>query len=215
MLSRNYHCAKGSQSTGSQKMAPAHSHCVRRNKAADDDAAAVMHIPHHGFADRIAAVADNGALGHRHPLAFDRHPIGACAYIVFGAMAVRDVAAGDAVRGDHALEPGADVGRDVLVLAVVERERRARQRGQTRQQGDLRESSHAILHSVAFASSLRASAARDESLRLSRLSRSYRADACSKNMRRSRAAKLMRCEITASTFDVLSTAPSARCWSMR
>jgi len=95
------------------------------------------------------------ALGHRHPLAFDRNPIGALAKIIFGAMAIGDVAAGHPVRSDHALEPGADVGRDILVLPVVERECRARQRGQARQQGDLREPSHAILHSVAFASSWR------------------------------------------------------------
>jgi hypothetical protein len=47
-------------------------------------------MPHHGFTDRIAAVADDGALGHCHPLAFDRNPIGALAKIIFGAMAVED-----------------------------------------------------------------------------------------------------------------------------
>src|SRR5713101_1253983 len=114
-----------------------------------------MHVPHHGFADRIAAVANDGALGHRHPLAFDRNPIGALAKIIFGAMAIGDVAAGHTVRSDHALEPGADVGWDILVLPVVEGERRAGQRGQARQQGDLREPSHAILHSALFASSWR------------------------------------------------------------
>jgi hypothetical protein len=38
-------------------------------------------------------------------------------------------------------------------LAVVEGERRARQRGQARQQDDLREPSHAILHCILAASS--------------------------------------------------------------
>src|SRR5439155_15672361 len=51
-----------------------------------------------------------------------------------------------ALRRRHGLEPGADVGRDVVVLSVVEGERRAGQRRDARQQSDLREVSHPILH---------------------------------------------------------------------
>src|ERR1700750_1977967 len=60
-------------------------HRVRRDEAADDDAAAVVHVPDHGFSDRVTRVADDGALGHQHPLAFDRYPVGAIAHVVFGA----------------------------------------------------------------------------------------------------------------------------------
>ena len=42
-------------------------------------------------------------------------------------MAIGDVATGHAVRTAHALEPGADVGIDILVLAVVESLRGDRQ----------------------------------------------------------------------------------------
>src|SRR6202035_311858 len=97
------------------------SHRIRGNKTADD--AAAMHIPHHGLADRVAAVADDGVCRHLYPLALDRHPIGALAKVIFGAMAVGDVAARHAVRRDHALQPGANIGGDVLVLPVVESER--------------------------------------------------------------------------------------------
>src|ERR1700688_931949 len=144
------------------KVSLMHSHRIGGNKTADDDAAAVMYVPHHVFADRVAAVADDGVRWNLHPLALDRHPIGALAEIIFGAVTVGDVAAGHAVRRHHALEPGADVGRDVFVLPVVEGESRAREHGQTRQQRDLREPSHAILHSVASAS-WRAAFARHES----------------------------------------------------
>src|SRR5450755_4463171 len=80
------------------------SHRIRRNKTADHDAAAVTDIPHHGLADRVAAIADDGARGDRHPLALDRYPIGALAKSIFGAMAIGDVAAGHAVGRDYALE---------------------------------------------------------------------------------------------------------------
>src|ERR1700722_20771356 len=103
-----------------RKRLPALSHRVRRHEAADHDFAAVTDVPDHGFADRVAAIADHGVLGHRHPLAFDRDPVGARAKIIFGAMAVGDITTGHAVRGDHALEPGTDLGWDVLILPVVE-----------------------------------------------------------------------------------------------
>src|ERR1700722_20067636 len=55
-------------------VATRNSHRVRRHEATDDDFAAVMHIPDHGFSDRVAAIADHRVFGHRHPLAFDRDP---------------------------------------------------------------------------------------------------------------------------------------------
>src|ERR1044072_7699041 len=69
------------------------SHRVRRHEAADDNAAAVMDVPHHGFADRVALITNDRALGHLHPLSFDRNPIGAGANVVGGAMSVRLIAA--------------------------------------------------------------------------------------------------------------------------
>src|SRR6185437_12104314 len=98
----------------------ARSYRVRRNEAADHDTTAVMDVPHHGFANRVAAVADDGTLRDRHPLAFDRNPIGAFAKIIFSAMAIGNIAAGHAVWRNHTLEPGADVRGDVLVLPAVE-----------------------------------------------------------------------------------------------
>ena len=85
------------------------SYRVRRHETANHDAAEVMHIPDHGFAHRVATVTNDGTLRYRHPLAFDRNPIGAFAKIIFGAMAVGDVAAGHAVRCDDTLEPVANV----------------------------------------------------------------------------------------------------------
>ncbi|MEH2687081.1 hypothetical protein DXU04_19270 [Bradyrhizobium diazoefficiens] len=120
-------------------------HCIGGHEAADDDGAAMVDVPHHGPADRVAAVADDGAFGHCHPLSLDRYPIGAVAHVIVRAMTVGDVAAGHAVRRDHALEPSADVGRDVIILPVVERKRRARQRRHRSQPNAQCEPAHAIL----------------------------------------------------------------------
>src|SRR5664279_6311781 len=109
-----------------------------------------MHVPHHSLTDRIAMIADDGPLGYRHPLPLNWNPIGALAKIIIGSMTVGDVAARHAVRRRHGLEPGADVRRDVVVLSVVEGERRAGQRKDGRQQSDLRGPSHVILHRISF-----------------------------------------------------------------
>src|SRR5206468_2058055 len=77
-----------------------------------------MHVPHHGFADRVALIANDRAFGHLHPLALDRNPIGAGANVIRCAMPVRNIATGHAVRRDHALEPGADVRRHMIELAL-------------------------------------------------------------------------------------------------
>src|SRR4029079_4393392 len=116
--------------------------------ATDDDAAAVMHIPHHGFANRIALIANDRALGYLHPLAFDRNPIGASTNVVRGAMSVRLIAAGHAVRRDHALEPGADIGRHMAELAPVDGERRTGQHRKAGEQDEWRKPSHPILRCV-------------------------------------------------------------------
>src|SRR5712672_700056 len=68
------------------------SHRIRRHEAADDDAAAVMHVPHHGLTDRIATIADDGPLGYRHPLPLDGNPIGRLAKFIVSAMSVSDIA---------------------------------------------------------------------------------------------------------------------------
>src|SRR4051812_27274591 len=63
-------------------------HRVGGHEAIDHNAAALVHIPDYGFADRIALVADDGALRHLPPEAVDRHPIGAVADVVGRAMTV-------------------------------------------------------------------------------------------------------------------------------
>src|SRR3954471_3781871 len=93
---------------------------VRGHEAAYHDAAAQVHIPDHGLADRITLVANDRALRHLPPQPVDRHPISPGAHIIRGAAAVGDIAAGHAVRANDALEPRADVGGYVLVLPVVE-----------------------------------------------------------------------------------------------
>src|ERR1700676_2904328 len=153
-----------------------------------------MHVPHHSLTDRIATIADDGSLGYRHPLPLDWNPIGALAKIIFGAMTVGDVAAGHAVRRRHGLEPGADIRRDVVVLSVVEGKRRAGQRRDARQQSDLREPSHPILHRISFRPLMGA----HDSM-LARLSLSCALLARSKN-ERSASLGMMRCEISASWF---------------
>ena len=47
------------------------SHRIGRHEATDDDAAAVMHVPHHRLTDRIAAIADYRALRHGHRTSYD------------------------------------------------------------------------------------------------------------------------------------------------
>src|SRR5258705_12648591 len=111
-----------------------------------------MHVPHHGLADRVALIANDRALGHLHPLAFDRNPIGAAANVVGGAMSVRLIAAGHAVRRDHALEPGADIGRHVAELAPVDGERCASQYRKAGEQDEWRKPSHSILRCVVLSS---------------------------------------------------------------
>ena len=109
-----------------------------------------MHVPHHGFADRVALIANDRAFGHLHPLALDRNPIGATANVVGGAMSVRLIAAGHAVRRDHALEPGADIRRHMAELAPVDGERRAGQHRKKSDQNELRKPPHPILRHVAL-----------------------------------------------------------------
>src|SRR3954463_9341207 len=116
------------------------------DEAADDDAAPMMHVPYHGFPDRIAAITDDGALRHRHPLAFDRNPVAAVVKIISGTMAIGDVAARHAVRRDDALEPAANVRRDVLELAMIKGKCRTCQRDETGQQRGPCHPSHATLH---------------------------------------------------------------------
>src|SRR5947209_5531943 len=93
---------------------------IRRHKTANDDAAAVMHVPHHGLTDWIATVADDRPLGYRQPPSLDWNPIGPFAKIIIGAVTVGDVAAGNAIRRCYGLEPGADIGRYVVVLSAIE-----------------------------------------------------------------------------------------------
>ncbi|KAJ8134958.1 hypothetical protein OY671_011829, partial [Metschnikowia pulcherrima] len=52
------------------------SHRVGRHETAGDDAAAVMHVPHDGMTDWVAAIPDDGPLGYGHPSALNGNPIG-------------------------------------------------------------------------------------------------------------------------------------------
>jgi hypothetical protein len=52
------------------------------------------------------------------PVVIDRHPIMALLHLIVGAMPLGDVASGNAVLRPHALEPSANVKRDVEACLV-------------------------------------------------------------------------------------------------
>src|ERR1019366_3002525 len=98
-----------------------HLHAIAGHETTNEDAVAEIRVPDHGLANRIAGIVDDRFLGHLHPFIVDRHqmPTG---FVAFPgrAMSVGDVAARYASWAANALEPRADIIRDIGVLAVVE-----------------------------------------------------------------------------------------------
>src|SRR5258708_27941510 len=80
---------------------------------------ALLHVPDHRLANRIAGVVDDRLWWNAPPFSLDRYPIAVGPHVVVGAMAVRDIAARDAVRAADALEPVPDMFRHIIVLAVI------------------------------------------------------------------------------------------------
>ena len=98
-----------------------HLHAIAGHETTNEDAVAEIRVPDHGLANRIAGIVDDRFLGHLHPFIVDRHPI-PTGFVAFPgrAMSVGDVAARYASWAANALEPRADIIRDIGVLAVVE-----------------------------------------------------------------------------------------------
>src|SRR5437899_12740496 len=97
------------------------SHAAARHEAADEiGIGALLHIPDHRLTDRIAGVVDDCLLWNVPPFSVDRYPIAIGPHIVVGAMAVRDIAARNAVRTADAFEPGPDIIGHIFILAIIE-----------------------------------------------------------------------------------------------
>src|SRR5262249_29705793 len=103
-----------------------HLHAVAGHEATNQDAVvdAVIDgdVPDHGLAKLIAGIVDDRSLGYLHPFTVDWHPI-LSGFVGFPgrAMSIGDVAAWCACWAANALEPRADMIRDIGVLAVVKR----------------------------------------------------------------------------------------------
>src|SRR5260370_25049633 len=97
------------------------SHAATRHETADVvGIGALLHIPDYRLADRIAGIVDDRLWWNSPPFSLDRYPIAVGPHVVVGAMAVRDIAASDAVRAADALEPGPDMIGNIIVLAIIE-----------------------------------------------------------------------------------------------
>src|SRR5258708_35635910 len=98
-----------------------HSHAAPRPKEAHVLVIGpLLHVPAHRLANRIAGVVDDRLWWNAPPFSLDRYPIAVGPHVVVGAMAVRDIAARDAVRAADALEPGPDMIGNIIVLAIIE-----------------------------------------------------------------------------------------------
>src|SRR5215467_12467619 len=92
-----------------------------RHEAADVvSVGALLHVPDHRLADRIAGIVDDSLRWNPSPFSFDRHPIAIRPHVVVGAMAVGDIAAGNAVRAADAFEPGPYIIGNIFVLTIIE-----------------------------------------------------------------------------------------------
>src|SRR5437899_12985111 len=97
------------------------SHAAARHEAADEiGIGALLHIPDHRLTDRIAGVLDDCLLWNVPPFSVDRYPLAIVPHIVVGAMAVRDIAAMNAVRTAVDIEPGTDIIRQNYIKAIME-----------------------------------------------------------------------------------------------
>src|SRR5262245_10359879 len=103
-----------------------HLHAVAGHEATNQDAVVdagiEVDVPDHGLPTPIAGIVDDRSLRYPHPFTVDWHPIPS-GFVGFPsrAMSVRDVAAWYAFWAANALEPRADIIRDIGVLAVVKR----------------------------------------------------------------------------------------------
>src|SRR6266481_2533326 len=118
---------------------PAHrSRGIGRDETADFDIAAKTDIPNDGFAKRVSGVSNDRLFRHLPPQTIDWNPISSRSHVVLGAMPVGNIAAWDASRAEHALEPGANIVRHIFKLSAIDRERSSRdedQRSDYEQQG--------------------------------------------------------------------------------
>src|SRR6266849_7818834 len=97
------------------------SHAATWDKAANViGIGALLHIPDHRLADRVAGIVDDRLRWNAPPFSLDRYPIAVGPHVVVGAMAVRDIAAGNAVRTADALKPGSDIIGNIFVLTIIE-----------------------------------------------------------------------------------------------
>src|SRR5262249_37283988 len=97
------------------------SHAATWHEAADViGIGALLHIPDYGLADRIAGIVDDCLWWNAPPFSLDRYPIAVGPHVVVGAMAIRDIAAGNAVRAADALEPGPDMIGHIFILSIIE-----------------------------------------------------------------------------------------------
>src|SRR5512143_2026263 len=99
-------------------------HAIAGHKTTNEDAAAflvgIVRVPDHGLANRTGRIVDNRLLRHLNPFTIDRHPI-PTGFVAFPgrAMPIGDVATQYATWPANALEPRADVVRDIGVLTIV------------------------------------------------------------------------------------------------
>jgi len=100
---------------------PAHrSRGIGRDETADFDVAAKTDIPNDGFAKRVSGVANDRLFRHLPPQPIDWNPISSRSHVVLRAMPIGNVAAGNASRAAHALEPSANVVRDKRARAAFQ-----------------------------------------------------------------------------------------------
>src|SRR5260370_38025471 len=118
---------------------PAHrSRGIGRDETADFDIAAKTDIPNDGFAKRVSGVSNDRLFRHLPPQTIDWNPISSRSHVVLRAMPVGNIAASNASRAAHALEPGANIVRDIFKLSAIDRESSSRdedQRSDYEQQG--------------------------------------------------------------------------------
>src|SRR5215813_4808270 len=102
--------------------------CAAGYEAADVvSVGALLHVPDHRLADRIAGIVDDRLRRNPSPFSLDRYPIAVRPHVVIGAMTVGDIAAGNAVRAADAFEPGPYIIGNIFVLTIIESRCRLRQ----------------------------------------------------------------------------------------
>jgi hypothetical protein len=101
----------------------------------DLDITAKTDIRNDGFAKRISGVSNDRLFRHPPPQTIDWNPISSRSHVVLRAMPIGNVAAGNASRAAHALEPSANVVRDIFKLSVINRVSRSGEEGQRHEYG--------------------------------------------------------------------------------